>query len=105
MVLLLLMASMIKHPVLSMYLPCLMDNRWLWSELHLLHCGNLWIPYWMIALAEVILILIFSIGILHRIFKNADSFGEESYSFFRQKEQDTKRKREGRRSGIHYDKI
>lgn len=105
MVLPLLMASMIKHPVLSMYLPCLMDNRWLWSGLHLMHCGNLWIPYWLIALAEVMLILIFSIELLHRIFKNADSFGEESYSFFRQKEQDTKRKTEGRRSGIHYDKI
>ncbi len=51
---------------LAMWLPCLINNQWLWSGLRLMELGNSSIPLWAIAGVEVIIIMVIATFLLLR---------------------------------------
>jgi hypothetical protein len=69
------LACVTKNPWLSLWVPCLMNGQWLWSDLHLLKVGNVCINLWCIAGAELILAFGTAEYFLRRMTPNC----EESY--------------------------
>lgn len=68
-----LIAFLTNNIWLALWLPCLMNNRWLWSGLRLLPLGSMYIPLWAIAGAELGLISVIAAVILRRFVKNAET--------------------------------
>lgn len=68
-----LIAFMTDNMWLALWLPCLMNNRWLWSGLRLIPLGSIYIPLWAIAGAELGLISVIAAVILRRFVKNAET--------------------------------
>lgn len=50
-----LLACITKSTRLALWIPCLMNGQWLWSNLRLLKAGNVYIPLWLVAGAELAL--------------------------------------------------
>lgn len=71
-----LIAFMTDNMWLALWLPCLMNNRWLWTGLRLIPLGSMYIPLWAIAGVELVLIAVIAAVILCRIMKNAESSTE-----------------------------
>lgn len=61
-----LFAFLVNSIWLALWLPCLMNNQWLWNGLRLMELGNSYIPLWFIAGAEVIIIMVIAAFFLHR---------------------------------------
>lgn len=51
---------------LALWLPCLMNNQWLWNGLKLIELGSRYLPLWCIAGAEVIIIMAVAVFLLRR---------------------------------------
>lgn len=68
-----LIAFMTDNMWLALWLPCLMNNRWLWTGLWLIPLGSMYIPLWAIAGAELVLIGVIAAVVLRRFVKNAES--------------------------------
>ena len=64
-----LLAFFLNNIKLAMWIPCLMNNSWLWKGLHLIRFQKTYIPMWSIAIIECILIGIISFLILHCMIK------------------------------------
>ncbi|MBR1702912.1 MAG: hypothetical protein IJ716_13345 [Lachnospiraceae bacterium] len=58
---------------LALWLPCLINSRWLWSGLRLLQLGNHYIHLWSIAGAELLLITVIATLMLHHFMKTAET--------------------------------
>lgn len=58
---------------LALWLPCLMSNQWLWSDLRFLSIGSTYIPLWAIAGVELILIAVIISLLLHRFLRTAET--------------------------------
>lgn len=71
-----LIAFLTDNIWLALWLPCMLNNRWLWTGLRLLPLGDGYIPVWAIAGAEFVLIAAIAAVILRRILKNAETATE-----------------------------
>ena len=69
----LLLAFLTDNTWLALWLPCLMSNQWLWSDLRFLSIGSTYIPLWAIAGVELILIAVIISLLLHRFLRTAET--------------------------------
>jgi len=68
-----LLAFLTDNIWLALWLPCLINNQWLWNGLRLLRLGNRFIPLWIIAGAELMLIAVIAVFILWRFLNAAET--------------------------------
>lgn len=68
-----LIAFLTDNMWLALWLPCLMNGRWLWTGLRLISLGGMYIPLWAMAGAELGLIAVIAAVILRRFVKKAET--------------------------------
>lgn len=68
-----LLAFLTDNTLLALWLPCLINNQWLWNDLRLLGIGGINIPLWVIAGVEFVMIAGIIIFLLHRFLRTAET--------------------------------
>lgn len=71
-----LLAFLTDNMWVALWLPCLMNNQWLWSGLRLLPLGKGYIPLWATVGVELVLIAAIAAVILHRFVEKAETVVE-----------------------------
>lgn len=61
-----------KNIWLFLWIPCLMNGQWMWSNLYLLKAGNMYIPLWLVAGTELIAVVGLVGYFLRRISRNCE---------------------------------